>query len=135
MKLRQKKSLLAIHAADPQTGRRWVIDPRADLRPRQLRKLGTFPDILLQYAHYHRDKLRREGIAQPIITVDWFCSLNGRPYYRLVDPDANLASAERSWRAAKWILPLPDGGWGERDRPLVEPAVTAGGDLIRASDY
>lgn len=106
MKLRKKISRIAIRVEDPASGRRWVIDPRHDLLPRQLRKLGTFPDILLQYVHHHRDRLRAEGIRDPIITVDWFCSLNGRPYQRLVDPTVNLAAVERSWRHATWILPL-----------------------------
>jgi hypothetical protein len=105
MKLRQKRSEIAITATDPATGRTWTIDPAADLRPRQLRKLHTFPDILLQYVHFKRDELRAQGI-DPVITVDWRCSLNYRPYQRLVDPTANLAAVERSLRPARWILPL-----------------------------
>jgi vitamin K-dependent gamma-carboxylase len=136
MKLRRKESLVAIRATDPQTGRRWTIDPRADLRPRQLRKLGTFPDILLQYVHHHRDRLRRQGVAEPIITVDWVCSLNGRPYQRLVDPATNLATVERSWRHATWILPLGDGGSAAarsgRGPRLEPPSLPA--DLIAVSD-
>jgi hypothetical protein len=108
MKLRKKNSLVAIRAQDPVTGRRWDIDPRADLRPRQLRKLGTFPDIMLQYVHHHRDRLRAQGMSDPIITVDWFCSLNGRPYQRLIDPHVNLAAVDRSWRHVPWIVPLSD---------------------------
>lgn len=107
MKLRQKESVLTIHASDPASGRTWTIDPATDLRPRQQRKLETFPDILLQYVHHHRDRLRGQGIANPVITVDWLCSLNGRPYQRVIDPTANLAEVERSWwRPARWILPL-----------------------------
>lgn len=108
MKLRKKHSLVAIRVQDPATGRRWNIDPRADLTTRQLRKLGTFPDIMLQYVHHHRDQLRAQGMRDPIITVDWFCSLNGRPYQRLIDPTVNLAAVERSWRHARWIVPLTD---------------------------
>jgi hypothetical protein len=106
MKLRRKNSLMAIRVQDPATGRRWNIDPREDLSSRQLRKLGTFPDIMVQYVQHHRDELRAHGVPNPIITVDWFCSLNGRPYQRLIDPTVNLAAVERSWRHAPWILPL-----------------------------
>jgi HTTM domain/Vitamin K-dependent gamma-carboxylase, lumenal domain len=107
MKLRKKRSRMTIHVTDPASGRQWTIDPSEDLRPRQLRKLETFPDILLQYVHYHRDLLRARGI-DPIITVDWQCSLNGGPYLPLVDPSVNLAAVERSWRHAPWLL-LRDG--------------------------
>jgi hypothetical protein len=95
MKLRRKISVVKI------------IAPRNDLTARQRRKLETFPDILLQYVHFVRDRLRREGF-EPAITVDWLCSLNGRPFHRLVDMQADLAAAERTWRPAPWILPLPD---------------------------
>lgn len=105
MKLRKKESTMTITAVDPATGRSWTLDPAADLTPRQLRKLHTFPDILVQYAHYHRDRLRAEGVAAPIITADWMCSLNGAPAMRLVDPNVNLATTERSIFPAAWILP------------------------------
>jgi hypothetical protein len=104
MKLRKKDSRVTIHVEDPASGRRWTIDPARDLRPRQLRKLHTFPDILLQYVHHHRDLLEADGVANPKITVDWWCSLNGAPYRRLIDPDVNLARVERTWRPAPWIL-------------------------------
>lgn len=104
MKLRKKESTMIITVTDPTTGRRWTVDPRHDLNPRQLRKLHTFPDILVQYAHYVRDRLRAEGIADPIITVDWQCSLNGAPPRRLVDPNVNFAAVERSLWPAPWIL-------------------------------
>jgi hypothetical protein len=105
MKLRLKRSTVLIHVTDPKTGRRWRINPVMDLQPRQLRKLKTFPDIMLQYVHHHRDRLRERGI-DPIITVDWQCSLNGRPTQPLIDATVNLAAVERSWRPAAWIIPL-----------------------------
>jgi hypothetical protein len=107
MKLRKKHSQVTITATDPASGRSWTIDPAADLRDRQLRKVLTFPDMMLQYVHHHRDLLRAQGIANPIIRVDWQCSLNGRPVAPLIDPTVNLASVERTWRHADWILPSP----------------------------
>lgn len=110
MKLREKRSKLTITIRDPASGRSWQADPAHDLRPRQLRKLETFPDILLQYVHYLRDRLRSQGISDPVITVDWLCSLNGHPHQRLVDPTVNLAKVERSLAPARWILPLDGAG-------------------------
>lgn len=110
MKLRKKASRLTIYVEDHASGRRWRLDPAADLRPRQLRKLETFPDILLQYVHYQRDRLESAGVRNPIITVDWQCSLNGAPYRPLVDPHINLAAEERTWRPASWLLRDGDAG-------------------------
>jgi hypothetical protein len=107
MMLRTKRSQINLRAVDPDTGRSWSIDPADDLTRVQLRELETFPDLVLQYAHVHRDRLRREGVRAPQIRVDWFCSLNGRPAQRLADPEVDLARVERTLRPASWLLPLP----------------------------
>ena len=107
MKLRKKDSVMMFHVKDPATGREWTIDPAVELRPRQMKKLHTFPDMVLQYAHHVRDELRTQGVDDPVITVDWMCSLNGAPHRRLVDPSADLAREERSWRPAPWVFRDP----------------------------
>lgn len=104
MKLRRKVGQMTITATDPATGRVWQIDPAGDLRDRQLRKLHTFPDILLEYVHYKRDELRAQGIRDPIITADWRCELNGAPPAPLVDPTVNLAAEPRTIWPARWLV-------------------------------
>jgi hypothetical protein len=104
MKLRRKTGEMTITATDPATGRQWQIDPGEDLRNRQLRKLETFPDILLQYVHYKRDELRAQGVRDPVITVDWRCELNGAPPAPLVDSTVNLAAEPRSIWPARWLI-------------------------------
>lgn len=103
MKLRGKQSRMMILATNPDTGETFQIDPREDLTDRQLRKVFTFPDMLLQYVHYKRDELRATGV-DPVIRVRWLCSLNGQPERQLIDPDADLAKAELSLLPAPWIL-------------------------------
>jgi vitamin K-dependent gamma-carboxylase len=109
MMLRHKRSDLKLTAKDPDTGRVWALDPRHDLTARQLAKLHTFPDMLLQYVHHERERLRAEGIRTPIITVEWLCSLNGTAPQPLADPTINLAAEPRSLWPARWLLPLPPG--------------------------
>jgi hypothetical protein len=104
MKLRRKDGVMTITVTDPASGRRWQIDPADDLRDRQVQKLHTFPDIVLEYAHYKRNELRAQGIRDPVITVDWRCSLNGAPPQPLIDPTVNLAAQERSIWPARWIV-------------------------------
>lgn len=103
MKLRGKQSRMMILATLPATGTTVQIDPREDLTDRQLRKVFTFPDMLLQYVHFKRDELRAAG-ADPVIHVTWLCSLNGRPERQLVDPAVDLARVESSIWPAPWIL-------------------------------
>lgn len=103
MKLRGKQSRMMIIATLPATHTTFQLDPRDDLTDRQLRKVFTFPDMLLQYVHYKRDELRASG-ADPVINVTWLCSLNGQPERPLVDPTADLAKAELSLWPAPWVL-------------------------------
>jgi hypothetical protein len=104
MKLRAKSGQMVIVGYDPATKRRFAIDPADDLRDRQLTKLHTFPDILLQYVHYKADELRSIGIANPEIHVDWRCSLNGAPPKPLVDTRVNLVTERRTIWPAGWIV-------------------------------
>ena len=104
MKLRAKTGEMTVTVTDPATGRQWRIDPADDLGDRQLRKLYTFPDMVLQYAHFKRDELRAQGIRDPIINVDWRCSLNGAEPRPLIDPTVNLATEQESVWPARWIL-------------------------------
>lgn len=106
MMLRTKRSQLALRVTDPTAQRSWTINPANDLSSVQLRELETYPDLVLQYVHFHRDRLRREGVADAAIHVDWMCSLNGRRPRPLADPDVDLAGVERSLAPASWILPL-----------------------------
>lgn len=113
MKLRGKTSRLTITGYLPSTRTRFRINPEEDLTPRQVRKLYTFPDMLLQYVHYKRDELRAMG-ADPIITASWECSLNGAPAHPLVDPTVDLAKVEPSIWPASWIIRERKFGNGER---------------------
>jgi hypothetical protein len=107
MMLRTKRSEIRLLVTDPATNETWTIEPASDLNPVQRRELETAPDVVLQYVHAHRDRLRAAGI-DPVIRVDWMCSLNGRRPQRLADPDVDLARIERTWRPSTWILPLAD---------------------------
>jgi hypothetical protein len=107
MMLRTKRSEIRLRVTDPATNETWTIEPASDLTPVQRRELETAPDVVLQYVHAHRDRLRAAGI-DPVIRVDWMCSLNGRQPRRLADPDVDLAKIERSWRPSTWILPLAE---------------------------
>jgi hypothetical protein len=63
MKLRDKQGQLDIQVTDPKTGQSWSVDLSEDLTPRQMAKMPTRPDMILQYAHYLREKWRQAGIV------------------------------------------------------------------------
>ena len=84
-----------------------VIHPREILTPLQLRMMQTQPDMVLQFAHYLRDRWRREGRGDAEVRVDAWVSLNARPRRRFIDPEVDLARVEDGLAPAPWILPGP----------------------------
>jgi vitamin K-dependent gamma-carboxylase len=109
MKLRDKEPRLELTITDPQTGQSWPANLKEDLTYDQIIKMASRPDMILQYAHSLRDKLRQTGPDQAIITANAWASLNGRPFQRLIDPTVNLAQVR--WTplvSAVWILPLQE---------------------------
>ena len=106
MKLRaQGLGTMTITVTDPATGRRWTIDPADDLRQRQLqqarRRSRTW---CCSTCTTSATSCAPHGIRDPIITVDWQCSLNGAPLQPLVDPTVNLARRTSVVWPARWIL-------------------------------
>jgi hypothetical protein len=91
-----------------------VIEPLVDpanvgspLSSRQARTMATRPEMILQFAHFLRDKYDDAGLGPVKVTANVQVSLNGRPPQYLIDPEADLAKAEdRLWPPADWILPL-----------------------------
>lgn len=121
MKLRSKSGDIAFLITDPETNQNWLVDLEQDLTERQIRKMSTRPDMIIQYAHYLKEEARQAGIENPIIRVDSWVSLNGRPYQQLVDSTANLAEAPGNLLAsAAWLLPF------SADRP---PQVAVESDI------
>ena len=110
MKLRDKEARFAIYVPNPQTNERWAIDMRQDLTDRQISKMATRPDMMIQYVHFLKGKLEQAGLENPVIQVDSWASLNGLDYEQMIDPTVNLAGAPLNvFAPSPWILPMS--GW------------------------
>lgn len=124
MKLRSKRGKVRFWVTDPATGRTWEAEPTADLTPRQIGKMSVRPDMILQYVHHVRDRLRRRGI-DPVIRVDARMSLNGRPFQPAIDPTVDLAKEPlRLLAPAPWLVPLD---------PTLEPGTLRRGESGRTA--
>lgn len=107
MKLRDKKAKAVFFVHDPASGREWRALPNHYLLAHQARKVGTRPDMILQFAHYLAHLWSQErGIDGVEVRARVCASLNGRKPVLLIDPDRDLARIERSLRHADWVLPL-----------------------------
>jgi len=110
MKLRDKDATARFYVTDPQRKRTWEVSPRLYLNSRQLQKMPTRPDMILQMAHHiARDQAAKQNIDYPLeVRARVMASLHGREWRLLVDPRVNLAAEKRSLAPASWILPLQE---------------------------
>ncbi len=107
MKLRDKRGRLKVWATDSETHTTVQVDPREELNRLQYGKMIQRPQFIYQYVQHLKQKLRRQIGFDPVIQVDSWISLNGRPYQQAIDPEADLAKADLSlFSASEWILPL-----------------------------
>jgi hypothetical protein len=108
MKLRAKKAEALFIVTHPASGQTWTIDPAQHLETRQVTKMTTHPDMILQFSHYLAELKRREGYENVEVRARVMASLNGRKPQLLVDPNADLAREELSLLPARWILQLTE---------------------------
>jgi vitamin K-dependent gamma-carboxylase len=102
----EKRGHFRYRLHDPQTGERWMLWPKDDLTERQRHQASFHPEMILQYAHVLRDRLREQGHPAVRVYCDAWVSVNGAPATRLVDPDVDLGAEPRwSWSRRPWILP------------------------------
>ncbi|HSH39806.1 MAG TPA: HTTM domain-containing protein [Chthoniobacterales bacterium] len=125
MKLHDRDASARFYVIDENGYRESEVSPRAFLRRLQASKMAARPDMILQFAHYLRDKLPRSGPKPLRVEARVLASLNGRKSQLLVDRNVNLAAEPRTLRHMPWILPLteplPD---GRTERKTREPEPT-----------
>lgn len=104
--LMEKSGSITYFLTDPSSKRKISIDHAQYLTPTQEKQLATQPDLILQFAHYLRDKLEKKGIENPIITATAFVTLNNSGSRLFIDPELNLSEVQDSFSPKKWILPF-----------------------------
>jgi hypothetical protein len=103
----EKSGTATFRVHDPATGRSGEVTNSDYLTPFQEKQMAIQPDLVLQFAHHIAEKYREAyGIADPLVTVDCWVSLNGRPSRRLIDPDVDLAKIKDGMRRKEWVLPF-----------------------------
>ncbi|WP_096333745.1 HTTM domain-containing protein [Nannocystis exedens] len=104
MKLRDKDGYVRFFATDPDLGATWKIDLTGRLPGWQREEMSGRPEMILQYARFLADDLRRRGHPAIEIRVVALVSLNGRTPQPLIDPTVDLARVEPSLWPSPWIL-------------------------------
>ena len=106
MKLRTKEGEAVFTVTHPPSGQTWTIKPEDHLKPHQVMKMITKPDLILHFSHYLAAEKRREGYDNVEVRARVMVSLNGRQPQLLVDPNIDLAKERVSLLPAPWIVPL-----------------------------
>ncbi|MCB0568258.1 MAG: HTTM domain-containing protein [Phaeodactylibacter sp.] len=105
MMLRSKHGYGHFTVLDLDSGQRETANPGLWLSRKQEHKLYTHPDMILQFAHFLRDKYREQG-RHVAVYADIQVQLNFRKYSPLIDPMIDLAQEKwRFFRRSEWILP------------------------------
>lgn len=108
MKLRGKTGDARFIVTDPPSRQLWIVKPDEVLSDRQLAKVATHPDMILQFSHFLAEQHRQAGYPEVEVRAEVTASLNGRPPQPLVDSKVDLAKEQRSLKPATWILPLTE---------------------------
>ena len=94
-----------ITVADFDNSERIVVDPLDDLTPNQFQMMVRNPDMILQYAHYLRDRFKKKGVHDPAVYVRSQIGLSGRSPREYIDSNVHLANVNYPlFSHASWIL-------------------------------
>lgn len=99
MKVRDKHGTLALTIREAD-GRLVPVDLAEHLRPRQISKMATRPDMVVQFAH----ELEKEGGRDIQVFAESFVSLNGRELERFIRPAVDLTNVDVPDLGPAWYV-------------------------------
>ncbi len=102
--LMEKAGYVVFHVYDPETGKMEQVNNYQYLTKTQEKQMSTQPDMILQFAHFLKDKYQAKGFLQPQITAESYVTLNGRRSKAFIDPTVNLLEIEEGWGHKDWVL-------------------------------
>lgn len=106
MMLRTKHGITKFTAVDKDSGEKIKIKLQDYLTTKQ-QKVMSKPDCIWQLAQYIHQDFATQG-KNVEVYADTKISVNGRPYYRLIKPDVDLAKAKFNYFTPNpWVLPKP----------------------------
>ena len=106
--LMEKAGYTEFKVTDALTNKTIHVNNNEFLTRFQEKQMSFQPDFIIQYAHHLHDFYQKQGINNPIVTVESYVALNGRLSQRYIDPTINLAQAHDTFQHKNWILPFND---------------------------
>jgi hypothetical protein len=106
--LMEKAGKVFFHVRDKKTGRSGETMMNNDLTANQEKMMATQPDMILQYAHFLKERYKKEGMDVEIY-AECYVTMNGSGSRLFIDRTTDLAAEEDSFGNKKWILPFEEG--------------------------
>lgn len=116
MKLRGKSGVIKFFVKDSDTKKVKEVDPKLYLTERQVAKMASRPDMILQFAHFLRDKYTLQNEKMAEVYAETKIRLNGRKPQRLVDPMVNLSLVKPTIFRDSWVFPLRQPVWNAENK-------------------
>ena len=108
MMLRSKSGSLYYRVVDPASGQEWHVDPKTYITWHQYHSMMGKPDMVLELAHYIRDKYAEKGYPDVEVYAHHQVEFNGRPSRPFIDTSVNLSAERRKVGSYEWVLPLEE---------------------------
>lgn len=105
--LTEKSGTAQFMITDRKSGTTGYVHNSDWLTPHQEKQMSFQPDMILSYAHFLHDVYEQKGVHDPIVTVDCWVTMNGRPSARLIDPSVDLSKIEDDLGHKSWIAQYP----------------------------
>lgn len=103
--LMEKAGYAIFHIKDNNTSREWEDYANDYLSPMQEKQMSTQPDLILQFAHFLKQRLADQGYEDVEIRAEVYVSLNGGLNRLLVDSNMDLTQIKDSFGHKTWVLP------------------------------
>ncbi|MFN4766457.1 MAG: HTTM domain-containing protein, partial [Ignavibacteria bacterium] len=105
--LTEKSGIAQFSITDKHTGKKGYVNNAEWLTPHQEKQMAFQPDMILAFAHFLHDEYKKRGVQDPIVNVDCWVTMNGRPSARLIDPTVDLSLLHDDFCAKSWISAYP----------------------------
>jgi hypothetical protein len=103
--LMEKSGFTNFIVKDPKLNTQKQLDLADYLTPFQQQQMRSQPDMILQFAHFLRDKYEAEGEQNVEVYAKIQAKLNGRNYQSFVNKEIDLAQIEWSFfEHSDWIM-------------------------------
>lgn len=103
--LMEKAGKTFFYVTDEETGRSGEAMMDNDLTVNQEKMMSTQPDMIIQYAHFLKEKYQKLGIKNPKITVESYVTLNGEGSRLYVNKYVDLTKVNDGFHHKWWLLP------------------------------